>query len=177
MVRVWLYVLYCLPQSLAVLKGDAEDSRLLAGQLGMEAERARQAEVEAQQQAAFLEEALESLRHAENPHLQLHQLQLLHRLPLSSICSLQAQICSCLRTVEQVITHNWEISRSNSWNIWVLISFKNQMKKNKNWYFLSLRDWNIYANYLYYVIYCIILHYMVTLSNKVPLVNTLTNVN
>ncbi len=45
---------------MAVLKGDAEDSRLLAGQLGMEAERARQAEVEAQQQAAFLEEALES---------------------------------------------------------------------------------------------------------------------
>uniref|UniRef100_A0A671RW35 RING finger protein unkempt homolog n=1 Tax=Sinocyclocheilus anshuiensis TaxID=1608454 RepID=A0A671RW35_9TELE len=90
-------------QSLAVLKADAEEARLLAGQLGMEAERARQAEVEAQQQAALLEEALESLRHAENPHLQLHQLQLLHRLPLSSICSLQAQICSCLRTVEQVM--------------------------------------------------------------------------
>lgn len=90
-------------QSLAVLKADAEDARLLAGQLGMEAERARQAEVEAQQQAALLEEALETLRHAENPHLQLHQLQLLHRLPLSSICSLQAQICSCLRTVEQAV--------------------------------------------------------------------------
>ncbi len=125
----WLYVLYYLPQSLAVLKGDAEDARLLAGQLGMEAERARQAEVEAQQQAAFLEEALESLRHAENPHLQLHQLQLLHRLPLSSICSLQAQICSCLRTVEQVITHNWEISRSNSWNIWVLFHSKIKWRK------------------------------------------------
>uniref|UniRef100_A0A8C1HIN8 Unk zinc finger n=1 Tax=Cyprinus carpio carpio TaxID=630221 RepID=A0A8C1HIN8_CYPCA len=90
-------------QSLAVLKADAEDTRLLAGQLGMEAERARRAEVEAQQQAAFLEEALESLRHAENPHLQLHQLQLLHRLPLSSVCSLQAQLCSCLRTVEQAV--------------------------------------------------------------------------
>uniref|UniRef100_A0A673JVL0 RING finger protein unkempt homolog n=1 Tax=Sinocyclocheilus rhinocerous TaxID=307959 RepID=A0A673JVL0_9TELE len=90
-------------QSLAVLKADAEDACLLAGQLGMEAERVRQAEVEAQQQAAFLEEALESLRHAENPHLQLHQLQLLHRLPLSSICSLQTQICSCLRTVEQAV--------------------------------------------------------------------------
>uniref|UniRef100_A0A8C1FED1 Unk zinc finger n=1 Tax=Cyprinus carpio carpio TaxID=630221 RepID=A0A8C1FED1_CYPCA len=93
-------------QSLAVLKADAEEAHLLARQLGMEAERARQAEVEAQQQAALLEEALESLRHAENPHLQLHQLQLLHRLPLSSICSLQAQICSCLRTVEQAVFRN-----------------------------------------------------------------------
>ncbi len=131
----WLYVLYYLPQSLAVLKGDAEDARLLAGQLGMEAERARQAEVEAQQQAAFLEEALESLRHAENPHLQLHQLQLLHRLPLSSICSLQAQICSCLRTVEQVIHAQLRNLPIKLMKYLGFISFKNQMKKNKNWCF------------------------------------------
>ncbi|KAL7856689.1 hypothetical protein SRHO_G00155880 [Serrasalmus rhombeus] len=90
-------------QSWAVLKADAEEARLLAGRLGIEAERARQAEEEAQQQATLLEEALESLRNAENPRMQLHQLQLLHRLPLSSICSLQAQICSCLRTVEQAV--------------------------------------------------------------------------
>lgn len=96
---------FCL-QSWAVLKADAEEARLQAGQLGIEAERARQAEEVAQQHAAVLEEALESLRHAENPHLQVHQLQLLHRLPLGSICSLQAQICTCLRTVEQVITHH-----------------------------------------------------------------------
>ena len=85
-----------------MLKADAEEARLLAGRLGIEAERARQAEEEAQQQAALLEEALESLRSAENPRMQLHQLQLLHRLPFSSICSLQAQICTCLRAVEQV---------------------------------------------------------------------------
>ncbi|XP_051959554.1 RING finger protein unkempt homolog isoform X1 [Xyrauchen texanus] len=90
-------------QSWAVLKTDAEQARILVRQLGMEAERALQAEEEAQQQAALLEEVLERLRHSENPHLQLHQLQLLHRLPLSSICSLQAQICTCLRTVEQAV--------------------------------------------------------------------------
>lgn len=75
---------------------------MLAGRLGLEAERARQAEEEAQEQVALLEEALESLRSSDNPRLQLHQLQLLHKLPLSSICSLQSQICTCLRTVEQV---------------------------------------------------------------------------
>ncbi|XP_026879047.2 RING finger protein unkempt homolog [Electrophorus electricus] len=90
-------------QSWAVLKADAEESRALASRLTMEAERARQAEEEVQQQAALLEEALESLRSAENPRLQLHQLQLMHRLPLSSVCSLQAQICTCLRMVEQAV--------------------------------------------------------------------------
>ncbi|XP_049320268.1 RING finger protein unkempt homolog [Astyanax mexicanus] len=90
-------------QSWAVLKADAEEARLLAGRLGMEAERARQVEEEAQQQAALLQEALESLRTAENPRLQIHQLQLLHRLPLTSICSLQTQICTCLRSVEQAV--------------------------------------------------------------------------
>lgn len=68
----------------------------------MEAERARQAEEEAQRKASLLQEALESLRSGDNPHLALHQLQLLHRLPLESILSLQAQLCSCLQAVEQV---------------------------------------------------------------------------
>ncbi|KAM9461932.1 RING finger protein unkempt homolog isoform 1-T1 [Clarias gariepinus] len=90
-------------QSWAVLKADAEEARMLAGRLGLEAERARQAEEEAQEQVALLEEALESLRSSDNPRLQLHQLQLLHKLPLSSICSLQSQICTCLRTVEQAV--------------------------------------------------------------------------
>lgn len=95
-------MLWCFLQSWAVMKADAEEARLLAGRLGIEADRARQAEEEAQQQATLLGEALESLRTAENPRMQLHQLQLLHRLPLSSICSLQSQLCTCLRTVEQV---------------------------------------------------------------------------
>lgn len=69
----------------------------------MEAERARQAEEEAQRQASLLQEALESLRSGDNPHLALHQLQLLHRLPLESVLSLQAQLCSCLHAVEQVV--------------------------------------------------------------------------
>lgn len=103
MLKHWDHSWRQMAQSWAVLKADAEEARLHSGQLSREAERARQAEEEAQQHAAVLEEALESLRHAENPHLQLHQLQLLHRLPLSSICSLQAQICTCLRTVEQVV--------------------------------------------------------------------------
>ncbi|KAK7918944.1 hypothetical protein WMY93_010228 [Mugilogobius chulae] len=69
----------------------------------MEAERAKQAEEDAQRQAALLQEALESLRRGENPHLDVHQLQLLHRLPLESVLSLQAQLCSCLHAVEQVV--------------------------------------------------------------------------
>lgn len=68
----------------------------------MEAERARQADEEAQRQATILQEALESMRSGDNPHLALHQLQLLHRLPLESVLSLQAQLCSCLHAVEQV---------------------------------------------------------------------------
>ncbi|KAJ8334075.1 hypothetical protein SKAU_G00397140 [Synaphobranchus kaupii] len=90
-------------QSWAVLKADAEESRVLAGRLAVEAERARQAEEEAQRQATLLEEALESLRTGENPHLSLHHLQLLHRLPLESVRSLQAQLCACLHTVEQAV--------------------------------------------------------------------------
>lgn len=73
--------------------------------LTMETERARQAEEEAQRQVSVLQEALESLRSGDNPHLALHQLQLLHRLPLESVVSLQAQLCSCLHTVEQVGGH------------------------------------------------------------------------
>lgn len=68
----------------------------------MEADRAKQAEEEAQRQASLLQEALESLRSGDNPHLALHQLQLLHRLPLESVLSLQAQLCTCLHAVEQV---------------------------------------------------------------------------
>lgn len=71
----------------------------------MEAERARQAEEEAQRQVTLLQELLERLRSGDNPHLALHQLQLLHRLPLESVLSLQAQLCSCLHAVEQVGPH------------------------------------------------------------------------
>uniref|UniRef100_A0AAY3ZXR8 C3H1-type domain-containing protein n=1 Tax=Denticeps clupeoides TaxID=299321 RepID=A0AAY3ZXR8_9TELE len=90
-------------QSWAVMKAEADESRLLANRLSMEAERARKDEEETQKQASVLQEALESLRSAENPHLELHHLQLLHHLPLESICSLQAQICTCLRSVEQAV--------------------------------------------------------------------------
>uniref|UniRef100_A0A3B4FFA5 Unk zinc finger n=1 Tax=Pundamilia nyererei TaxID=303518 RepID=A0A3B4FFA5_9CICH len=90
-------------QSFAALKADAEESRAHATRLAMEAERARQAEEEAQRQATLLQEALESLRSGDNPHLSLHQLQLLHRLPLESVLSLQAQLCTCLHAVEQVV--------------------------------------------------------------------------
>uniref|UniRef100_A0A667Z942 Unk zinc finger n=1 Tax=Myripristis murdjan TaxID=586833 RepID=A0A667Z942_9TELE len=90
-------------QSWAALKADAEESRAHAARLAMEAERARQAEEEAQRQASLLQEALDSLRNGDNPHLALHQLQLLHRLPLESVLSLQAQLCSCLHAVEQVV--------------------------------------------------------------------------
>lgn len=75
----------------------------------MEAERARQAEEEAQRQASLLQEALESLRSGDNPHLALHQLQLLHRLPLESVLSLQAQLCSCLHAVEQVMPQTYNL--------------------------------------------------------------------
>lgn len=92
-----------LVQSWAAFKADAEESRVHAARLATEAERARQAEEEAQRQASLLQEALESLRSGEDPHLALHQLQLLHRLPLESVLSLQAQLCSCLHAVEQVL--------------------------------------------------------------------------
>ncbi|XP_038830824.1 RING finger protein unkempt homolog [Salvelinus namaycush] len=90
-------------QSWAVLKSDAEESRGSAGRSALEAERARQAEETAKRQTSLLQEALESMRTGENPHLGLHQLQLLHRLPLESVLSLQAQLCTCLHTVEQVV--------------------------------------------------------------------------
>uniref|UniRef100_A0A669F9D8 Unk zinc finger n=1 Tax=Oreochromis niloticus TaxID=8128 RepID=A0A669F9D8_ORENI len=90
-------------RSFAALKADAEESRAHATRLAVEAERARQAEEEAQRQATLLQEALESLRSGDNPHLSLHQLQLLHRLPLESVLSLQAQLCTCLHAVEQVV--------------------------------------------------------------------------
>lgn len=96
-----LYIL-CLFQSWAALKADAEESCAHAARLAMEAERARQAEEEAQRKVSLLQEAMESLRSGDNPHLALHQLQLLHRLPLESVLSLQAQLCSCLQAVEQV---------------------------------------------------------------------------
>lgn len=95
-------LLFFFAQSWAIMKADAEESRVLASRLALEAERAQRGEEEAQRQAGLLEEALESLQDAENPHLSLHQLQLLHRLPLEAVCSLQAQLCTCLRTVEQV---------------------------------------------------------------------------
>ncbi|XP_041733675.1 RING finger protein unkempt homolog [Coregonus clupeaformis] len=90
-------------QSWAALKSDAEESRGSAGRLALEAERARQAEEQAQRQTSFLQEALEGMRAGENPHLALHQLQLIHRLPLESVVSLQAQLCTCLQAVEQVV--------------------------------------------------------------------------
>lgn len=108
-----LYLASFVLQSWAALKADAEESRAHAARLAMEAERARQAEEDAQRQASLLQEALESLRSGDNPHLALHQLQLLHRLPLESVLSLQAQLCSCLHAVEQVITqtHNIHVRR------------------------------------------------------------------
>lgn len=109
-----------------MLKADAEEARLLAGRLGLEAERARQAEEEAQEQVTLLEEALESLRSSDNPRLQVHQLQLLHKLPLGSICSLQTQICTCLRTVEQVKhthTHSVFLDRFYHTLVDVLMNF------------------------------------------------------
>uniref|UniRef100_A0A3Q2GGV8 Unk zinc finger n=1 Tax=Cyprinodon variegatus TaxID=28743 RepID=A0A3Q2GGV8_CYPVA len=84
---------------------DAEESRANAARCAMEAERAREAEEEAQRQISLLQEALESLRSGDNPHLALHQLQLLHRLPLESVLSLQAQLCNCLHAVEQVFPY------------------------------------------------------------------------
>ncbi|KAM6951473.1 RING finger protein unkempt homolog [Aplochiton taeniatus] len=90
-------------QSWAALKADAEESHALASRLSAEAERARQAEEEAQEQASLLQEALESLRSGDTPHLALHQLQLLNCLPLESVLSLQAQLSTCLHTVEQVV--------------------------------------------------------------------------
>ncbi|XP_057682268.1 RING finger protein unkempt homolog isoform X2 [Corythoichthys intestinalis] len=90
-------------QSWASLKADAEESRAHAGRLATEAERTRQADEVAQRQSSLLEEALETLRSGENPHRSLHQLQMLHRLPLESVLSLQAQLCSCLQTVEQAM--------------------------------------------------------------------------
>ncbi|KAG7232862.1 hypothetical protein INR49_008030, partial [Caranx melampygus] len=88
-------------QSWAAAKAEAEESRALAARLTMDVERARHAEEKAQRQATLLQDALESLRNGDNPHLALHQLQLLHRLPLESVLSLQAQLCSCLHAVEQ----------------------------------------------------------------------------
>lgn len=98
-----LFSLFGLLQSWAALKADAEESRAHAARVAMEAERTRHAEEEAQRKASLLQEALESLRSGDNPHLALHQLQLLHRLPLESVLSLQAQLCSCLQAVEQVL--------------------------------------------------------------------------
>ncbi|RVE59232.1 hypothetical protein OJAV_G00186250 [Oryzias javanicus] len=90
-------------QAWTALKAEAEESRSGAARASMEAERARQAEEEAQRQIALLQEALESLRSGDNPHLALHQLQLLHRLPLEAVQGLQAQLCACLHAVEQVV--------------------------------------------------------------------------
>ncbi|KAL2101845.1 hypothetical protein ACEWY4_003606 [Coilia grayii] len=81
-------------QSWAVMKADAEEARAMASRLASEAERerARQEQEEAQRQASALQEAIESLRSADNPHLQLHpHMQMPQRHPLEAICSLQAQ--------------------------------------------------------------------------------------
>ncbi|XP_037547123.1 RING finger protein unkempt homolog [Nematolebias whitei] len=90
-------------QSWTALKADAKESRANAARSAAEADRARQAEEAAQRQISLLQEAMESLRSGDNPHLALHQLQLLHRLPLESVLSLQAQLCTCLHAVEQVV--------------------------------------------------------------------------
>uniref|UniRef100_A0A8C7FSU6 Unk zinc finger n=1 Tax=Oncorhynchus kisutch TaxID=8019 RepID=A0A8C7FSU6_ONCKI len=90
-------------QAWAVLKSDAEEARGSSGRLALQAERARQDEEEAQRQTSFLQEALDGMRTGENPHLALHQLQLIHRLPEECVVSLQAQLCTCLHTVEQVV--------------------------------------------------------------------------
>ncbi|CAL8282642.1 unnamed protein product [Merluccius merluccius] len=90
-------------QTWAALKADAEESRARASRLAMETERSLQAEEVVQRQASILREALESLRSGEDPHLAVHRLQLLQRLPLESVLSLQAQLCTCLHAVEQVV--------------------------------------------------------------------------
>ncbi|XP_056433598.1 RING finger protein unkempt homolog [Gadus chalcogrammus] len=90
-------------QTWAALKADAEDSRARASRIAMETERGLQAEEEVQRQTSLLREALESLRSGEDPHLAVHQLQLLQRLPLEPALSLQAQLGSCLHTVEQAL--------------------------------------------------------------------------
>lgn len=92
-------------QSWTALKADAKESRANTARSAAEADRARQAEEAAQRQISLLQEAMESLRSGDNPHLALHQLQLLHRLPLESVLSLQAQLCTCLHAVEQVLAH------------------------------------------------------------------------
>uniref|UniRef100_A0A8C8J8A1 C3H1-type domain-containing protein n=1 Tax=Oncorhynchus tshawytscha TaxID=74940 RepID=A0A8C8J8A1_ONCTS len=89
-------------QAWAALKSDAEEARGSSGRLALQAERARQDEEEAQRQTSFLQEALDGMRTGENPHLALHQLQLIHRLPEECVVSLQAQLCTCLHTVEKV---------------------------------------------------------------------------
>lgn len=101
--KQWEHTWKHTPQPWEVLKADAESSLALAGRLSLEAERSRQAEEEAQRQASLLQGALESLRSGESPHRALHQLQLLHRLPLEAVLSLQAQLCTCLHAVEQVV--------------------------------------------------------------------------
>ncbi|XP_077482307.1 RING finger protein unkempt homolog isoform X2 [Stigmatopora argus] len=90
-------------QSWAAVKADAEEARAQAGRAAAEAERSRQADELAQRQSALLEEALETLRSGDNPHRSLRQLQMLHRLPLESVLSLQAQLCSCLQTVDEAV--------------------------------------------------------------------------
>uniref|UniRef100_A0A8C8JBB1 C3H1-type domain-containing protein n=1 Tax=Oncorhynchus tshawytscha TaxID=74940 RepID=A0A8C8JBB1_ONCTS len=90
-------------QAWAALKSDAEEARGSSGRLALQAERARQDEEEAQRQTSFLQEALDGMRTGENPHLALHQLQLIHRLPEECVVSLQAQLCTCLHTVEKVV--------------------------------------------------------------------------
>ncbi|XP_070962411.1 RING finger protein unkempt homolog isoform X1 [Oncorhynchus clarkii lewisi] len=90
-------------QAWAALKSDADEARGSSGRLALQAERARQDEEEAQRQTSFLQEALDGMRTGENPHLALHQLQLINRLPEECVVSLQAQLCTCLHTVEQVV--------------------------------------------------------------------------
>uniref|UniRef100_A0A3B5KXS7 Unk zinc finger n=1 Tax=Xiphophorus couchianus TaxID=32473 RepID=A0A3B5KXS7_9TELE len=85
-------------QSWAAVKADAEESRTTAARLAVEAERAREAEEEAQRQISLLQEALESLRSGDNPHLALHQLQL----STSSLCSLHGNTASRPRVCQVV---------------------------------------------------------------------------
>ncbi|KAG7261747.1 hypothetical protein CRUP_021356 [Coryphaenoides rupestris] len=80
-------------QTWAALKAEAEESRGRAARIAMETERSLQAEEAAQRQSSLLREALESLRSGEDPHLAVHQLQLLQRLPLESVVYRKQRQC------------------------------------------------------------------------------------
>ncbi|CAB1311817.1 unnamed protein product [Coregonus sp. 'balchen'] len=65
-----------------------------------------QAEEQAQRQTSFLQEALEGMRAGENPHLALHQLQLIHRLPLDPVDTVYS-VTAALQSAPSVQNRPW----------------------------------------------------------------------